>query len=323
MNRPRVFRRAAALGAGLLVATAAVLVSATPASAHHSIVRGSYACDKVNGQWVVSWTVRNSEQDIPATIKTVSAEPGGGSLTGITVGATVPAGGTLTGVQLVPATARWARLTVFAEWERDGKVIGEWKGKDATRKVWFKRDRCEKDTPPPVSPSASAPVSPSASPAAPASPSPAPTPSVSPAPESSVTPTPSASGEAPTPAEPSAEVISTCDELVFEFTNPTGGEDIELTLTPSTGAPVTVDLVAGTDETVEFPATEGLTVEVSDGTETVTVAYAEPADCGGSGGGLPVTGAATGAAIVAAAALLVAGLVMYLVSRRRQVRFTA
>jgi LPXTG-motif cell wall-anchored protein len=46
-------------------------------------------------------------------------------------------------------------------------------------------------------------------------------------------------------------------------------------------------------------------------------------DTGGSGGGLPVTGAAAGTLAGAAALLLIVGAVLFVMSRRRRVKFTA
>jgi LPXTG-motif cell wall-anchored protein len=46
-------------------------------------------------------------------------------------------------------------------------------------------------------------------------------------------------------------------------------------------------------------------------------------DTNGSGGGLPVTGAAAGTIAGAAALLLVVGAVLFVMSRRRKVKFTA
>jgi hypothetical protein len=215
-------RRALVLAAGAAVAMAAALSVGAPASAHHSTVTGTCA-QGTDGGWVVTWTVSNSEKDIPATLKTVRWKPEGTTLTTIQVGATVPAGGQLTGVQTVPAGQRWAQLTVSSEWVRNGKPVGEHNGKPKSGKVWFDKDKCA----PAPSPSASPSVSPSA--------------------------TPTATPPATSPATP----------------------------TPS-GTPAP-----------------------------------------GGGGGLPVTGTAVGGIVGAAAVLLAAGAVLFLVARRRRVRFTA
>jgi hypothetical protein len=204
LNRSRVIRRAFALAAGTAVATAAALAMASPASAHHSSVEGTYLCDEVTGEWVVTWTVGNSQPDLDATLKIVELEPAGTTLSEIVVGATVPAGGRLTDVQLVPADQTFAKLTVAAEWPNGRKDKQPVSGKVKFEGV------CEKPTTPP-------------------------------------TPTPTATPTAtPTP--------------------PPGGE---------------------------------------------------------GGGDLPVTGAAVGGIVGAAAVLLAIGLGLFLVARRRRVRFTA
>lgn len=95
------------------------------------------------------------------------------------------------------------------------------------------------------------------------------------------------------PGEPVGGYESTCDELIFMISNPEDGEPVTLTLTPSTGEPKTLTVAPGTTETAKFPASEGLTVTPSaDGLEDAEpIAWEKPADCGGEGGGLPVTGA--------------------------------
>jgi len=105
---------------------------------------------------------------------------------------------------------------------------------------------------------------------------------------------------------------------------------------PSTGNPVPVEVAGGGSATVEFPPTPGLSVDVQAGGQSI-VDPAEPIQISaeqvdaleceeeddGGGGGLPATG--TSALIVAAGALalLALGAGLYLIARRRRIRFTA
>jgi hypothetical protein len=145
VNRPRILHRFLALAAVTVVASASALAVASPASAHASKVKGSYDCDEATGNWVVTWTVGHTEEDIPATLIEVVLEPEGSTVTNIEEGATLEPGGVLTGVQVLPPEATGASLAVRAKWIRDGKEITDRNpGRDH---VTFK-DTCEKPTPP-------------------------------------------------------------------------------------------------------------------------------------------------------------------------------
>ncbi|MFI6760660.1 cell wall anchor protein [Micromonospora sp. NPDC050417] len=127
------------------------------------------------------------------------------------------------------------------------------------------------------------------------------------------------------PGEPVGGYESTCEELIFMISNPEDGEAVTLTLTPSTGEPKTLTVAPGTTETAKFPASEGLTVTPSaEGLDdTEAIAWEKPADCGGAGGGLPVTGAAAGGIAAGALVLLGIGVALFVVARRRRLTFTA
>ncbi|MFE9653494.1 cell wall anchor protein [Micromonospora sp. NPDC006431] len=134
------------------------------------------------------------------------------------------------------------------------------------------------------------------------------------------------------PGEPSGSYLSTCDELIFQIENPKDGEIVEVTLTPNKGEAQTLVVQPGETKTAKFKAVAGLTVTPkADGLDDSTpIAWEKPADCapGGGGGGedgptLPVTGAAAGAMAAGAVALLAVGAVLFVVARRRRVRFTA
>jgi LPXTG-motif cell wall-anchored protein len=126
-----------------------------------------------------------------------------------------------------------------------------------------------------------------------------------------------------------------CDSVTITITNPTD-EAATVTFVPSTGNAVPVEIAGGGSVTVEFPPTPGLSVDVLVGDESivdpdepieVSAEQVNALECDedddGGGGGLPATG--TSALIVAAGALalLALGAGLYLIARRRRIRFTA
>jgi hypothetical protein len=129
------------------------------------------------------------------------------------------------------------------------------------------------------------------------------------------------------PGEPAGSYQSTCDELIFEIDNPKDGEPVTATFTPNKGKAQTVTVAPGKTETVKFPASEGLTVTPSgEGMENQEpIAWEKPADCKSSGGGgsLPLTGPAAGGIAGGAAVLLAIGGGLFVMARRRRIRFTA
>ncbi|MCX4473949.1 cell wall anchor protein [Micromonospora sp. NBC_01655] len=145
--------------------------------------------------------------------------------------------------------------------------------------------------------------------------------------------TPKAPAECQEPevGEPETSYESTCDELVLLVQNPKNGVSLTSTFTPSTGKPQTVTIEPGTNKSVRFPAAKGLTVVVTGDLESAEpIKWTAPlngCDEGGTGGGeeggLPVTGAAAGGIAAGAVALLAAGAVLFVVARRRRIRFTS
>jgi hypothetical protein len=367
VNRPNLSLRRplAVLGAAFVGLAAAVAVAA-PASAHHPIVTGTAECDTATGDWKVTWTVANSETDLEGKITAVELTPAGTEIDGIAVDAVLPKSGdgVLTGKQTVPGDsgATEATLKVSGYWNRDGKDVRSDAGgsvhfqgtcaapsskpaatfvskcdgsvvvtlvnaEDATKDATFVVTgeggfTAEKTVAPGEDDTVTVPA----------------------ANAGKITVTekggqePVATGKwtepegCAKPGEPTGEVISTCDELVFVVANPEDGVSITITFTPNTGEPKTVTVEPGETETVAFPAQEGLTVTpTAEGLETETIAWEEPEDCdnGGGGGGddggpiLPVTGAAAGGMAAGAALLLAVGAGLFLVARRRRIRFTA
>lgn len=119
-------RRICAIAGAALAGTAAALVLASPASAHHPDVAGTARCDEATGDWVVNWKVGNSETDITARVTTATLTPRGTTVTNIAENATVPKHGTtLNGVQKVSGdtTATEATLYVKTEWIRGRQTI--------------------------------------------------------------------------------------------------------------------------------------------------------------------------------------------------------
>lgn len=134
------------------------------------------------------------------------------------------------------------------------------------------------------------------------------------------------------PGEPSGGYLSTCDELIFQIENPKDGKTVEITFTPNKGDAQTLVVKPGETKTAKFKAFEGLTVtpKAEGLDDSSPIAWKKPAKCApGAGGGkedgptLPLTGAATGGIVAGAIALLAAGAVLFVVARRRKVRFTA
>lgn len=135
-----------------------------------------------------------------------------------------------------------------------------------------------------------------------------------------------------TPGEPQAGYESSCDKLTFGFANPDDGKAFDVTLTPNKGAAQKRTVKPGETVIVEFKAFEGLVVTPSaEGLDDASpIAWKKPATCSPGGGGgkkdgptLPLTGAATGGIVAGAVALLAAGAVLFVLARRRKVRFTA
>lgn len=117
-------RRAAAIAASACIGAAGVLALASPASAHHPTVHGEAVCDTTTGEWVITWTVENSEDDLTGEIKQVSVTPEA-DLTTIVEGATLPKSGDgpLTEQVRVGGDVTEASLSVTVHWIRNGGLI--------------------------------------------------------------------------------------------------------------------------------------------------------------------------------------------------------
>jgi LPXTG-motif cell wall-anchored protein len=357
----RRLRRLAVLATGALLGLGGVLAIAAPASAHHPIVTGSAHCETSTGDWIVDWEVANSESDLTGKLTDVTLEPAGTTVTNIVVGATLPVSGDgpLKGVQRVAANETGAKLTVDAEWWRNGNHITSTKSgevtfagsceedhalptastdsacdgsvavtlanaKDATKSAKFtvegaKGFSVEKTVAPGEQVVVNVPA------------------------ESATDITISADGKVlkkdswkqPADCElPSVGVESTCDELIISLENPEGVRPLEATLTPKGGEAQKVTVAPGETKEVKFDATEGTVVTLTIGDESADIPWEKPDDCqspspspapgaGGGGPTLPTTGASIGTAVGIAAVLLAAGTGLFFFFRRRRIRFTA
>ncbi|MFY1700895.1 MULTISPECIES: cell wall anchor protein [Micromonospora] len=335
-------RRVVAVTAGALLGVAgAAAIAAAPASAHHPIIDGT-GCKLKDGSVQVTWTVRNSERQWDATV--VGAwSPAATELTGIVPGAVVPKSGQgeLVGQQTVPRNKK-LELSVRLEWDKGrSKVYSTRTG------VVRVTGKCQTPEPTPTStpteeptptPSETTPTE------EPTTPTPTPsetTPTEEPTPTPSETtptdepsestppasPTPSQPPVLPEPGEPTFELEQTCDQLTFGIDNPADGVEFTVTLTSEKGEVKTLDAVPGKKTSVSFDAYEGLKVTPSIGdVKDEVVVWEQPKDCeeeGGSGGGLPLTGAAAGGIATGAVLLLGAGAGLFVMARRRKLRFTA
>jgi LPXTG-motif cell wall-anchored protein len=128
-----------------------------------------------------------------------------------------------------------------------------------------------------------------------------------------------------------------CTALTITVDNP-ATEDATLTFVPDPGEAVVVEVAGGDSATVNFPPSEGLAVDVrfqgrsvadpADPIEVTPEALAA-SDCTedtaaeGGGGGLPATGTSTIIVVAGALVLLALGASLYLIARRRRIRFTA
>ncbi|MBQ1027116.1 cell wall anchor protein [Micromonospora sp. C95] len=124
MIRPKLsLRRPLAVLAAALIGLTGAAAVATPASAHHTTITGTVACDQLSGERVITWKVANSEKWKTATIKKVTAEPS----TPVQVlvpgnepvdleDVAIPGDSFVEAVQRVPGDTASAKLTVEARW---------------------------------------------------------------------------------------------------------------------------------------------------------------------------------------------------------------
>lgn len=349
-------RRTGTVTAGTVLGLLGLLATTTPALACAAKGSSTESCINADGSWTVQWKISNQER-IDATVKQVTVDKG--TLTGIKAGDVLSARGELRATHEVPSGAKQAELTLWLDWafEKSGRSkSGAFKPETFK---WSKPKHakdCTPSTTPPTTPPTSTPptttsptaTSPTATPPTATPPTTVPTtepttipPTTRPTTIPPTTAPPATTGAPSTGPTATAPPTQTpveepqyiydfdCDTFVVGLEVPASWpEDITVTFTPSTGAAQTVVAKRGDTTTVEFPASEGLSVKAAPkGYEdsVVTIDYEAPADCdnGGEGGGLPLTGSNTGLVAGAAGLLLAAGGALFLLARRRKVNFTA
>jgi LPXTG-motif cell wall-anchored protein len=285
VKSPRVTRRLVAGAAGLLVGATGALVLASPASAHHPIVDGSAVCDEQTGEWIITWTVENSETDLTGLLTAVTVSPDA-ALSVITEGATLPVqgDGPLQEEQRVPGDIAQASLEVTVEWVRPYRKIVKSGAKDLELGGECAAPPAEEE-PPAEEPT----------------------------------------GEWDFDCQdltisftnPSKEELTlTFVPSVGEPADVTvpGGESVGVEFPSSAG--LTVEILLG-----EEPVTLEEPVEITPAAWEAS--GCEDDEGSGEGGGLPETGAPTALIAGGALALLALGGGLFLVARRRRVTFTA
>ncbi|MEV6347294.1 hypothetical protein [Actinoplanes sp. NPDC051851] len=332
-------RRTGSVVAGTALGLVGVVSSAMPALACHVVVQpqggshGSTSCvNPVDGSWVVNWEIKSSES-YGGTVTRIDARPSEYTLsvTGLAVGDEIPANQSATVTQTLSGAASWAEINVSGTWQQGGnKQFGGSKG---DTKVSKPTKECDTGTPsgsPSPTPSETVSESPSATPSESTSATPSESVSTSATPSESVStsPTPSQTTTTPTDETPVTEPTfvydTTCDTLTVGVEVPSDwDESVTVTFAPSTGDTQTVTAAPGETKTVDFDASEGLTVTATpEGyeDEAATIAYEAPDGCDDE---LALTGAAAGSVAGGAAVLLIAGVGLFFMARRRKLRFTA
>jgi LPXTG-motif cell wall-anchored protein len=339
VNRSRLsLRRPLAVLGATFVGIAAALAVSAPASAHEAILSGDYKCLS-SGQWEVTWILASRNTDQTATLEAVAYEPANPDAEDIVEGATLKPGEKLTETVLLPGDAESAGLFVgatfanghkatadqFLEFEGDCKKEDEGEQKspsvafealcdgsvdvilhNPTREaVTFTVDGKEIEVPAESSDAVNVTVDDTG--------------------EIVVTwgEDGKVVGRAFEPACPTIAGTFSCEQLIVEMANPAGGRAFEITLEPEGGAKETIGVEAGESVTREYDATEGFSVRVTAFGVTDTFVWEQPEDCDEEAPILPVTGAAAGSMAAGAALLLAVGAGLFLVARRRRIRFTA
>jgi hypothetical protein len=336
--KSKLQRTAAVLG-GALLGLGGVAAIAAPASAHAPSASGSTDCIK-DSKWTVDWSVGN---DYDENAKLVSAEVWAKSGRG-------------NDWKKLPATALTGAVvdtgTVFkplSKWHADDQVHGTTVVADdkitavkiSVVLVWedgYSNDGKNGNGGPEVSRPVNKPEK-CTTPVPPGNPD---TPGNPPTDDSSTpsdTPSTPDKPELPNPIPPGSEepadftpiVAFDCDTMSVGMDNPANGITWTMKFKTSKGETRTTVVKPGEKKSEKFSATEGfsvrLTLEVTYEGKTysdfVDIDYVSPGDCSGGGGGLPVTGAAAGGIAGGAGVLLAVGAGLFVMSRRRKVRFSA
>ncbi|MFI7605552.1 cell wall anchor protein [Micromonospora sp. NPDC049366] len=128
---------------------------------------------------------------------------------------------------------------------------------------------------------------------------------------------------------PTVTTEADCKNFTLTASNPEGGLPVKVEFSYE-GKTETRTVAAGKSESVTFKAgkADKALVSLPELELEMEALYTPEGECGGGGGGgeepgLPVTGAAAGGIAAGALALLAIGAVLFVVARRRRVRFTA
>ena len=322
--------RTATVLAGALIGVTGAAVFAAPASAHHPELAGKTVC-LTDGGWKVDWTL-TPIAPIPGTITKVNGVPAS-TLTKIAAGTPVPVNTPITDTQAFTEDDASATLTVEVTWIPEPRKFDKLKNsdggyntepkpivKDVTATVPRPADCKQPTTPPTTTPPVTTP---------PATTPPATTPPVTTPPATTPPTTPPAT-PTPTPTFGEAQPIFdlTCDSMTIGLDNPADGVEIPLVLVPSTGEKTTLVIKPGEKKSKTFEAGEGFSVTIAlEGFEDEgeKIDWESPGDCDGEGAGgeLPLTGVAVGGIAGGAALLLAIGAGLFVMTRRRNVKFTA
>lgn len=131
MNRFRLsVRRLLSIVAATALGLIGVLVVASPASAHYTVITGDPSCDTTKGQWVVNWTIASKAHYSSTWVKFLFVNAKSGTGTAPTTSPSAPFDSTsfetntqknlpgpFTGTQtVVNGSAKWAHIEVRTKW---------------------------------------------------------------------------------------------------------------------------------------------------------------------------------------------------------------
>jgi LPXTG-motif cell wall-anchored protein len=333
---PRTLRRPIAVAGAALVGLAAALAISTPASAHTVAVTGEPEC--VSGHWVVTWTATSSNTDLTGTFDKADYNPANPDAEHIKVGAQLPAGGQLTETQVVTGSETFASLSVHMTWpnthESADKATVQFEGTCKAEGGEQKHpsasftSNCDGSVDVLLSNPTDNPVSFTVNDSQPVEVAAGGTKTVNVTGDAAkhIVVTWEKTGKAEggfTQPDGCATVTAefTCDRLILLVENPEGQQPLDVAFTTSRGDSGTLEVAAGSKASRAFDATEGFTVAVKAPAAAVdeTFAWEKPDNCGST---LPKTGAGTTAIAGGAGGLLAVGAGLFLVARRRRIRFT-
>jgi hypothetical protein len=320
-------RRTTSVVAGLLLGMAGVAALAAPASAHSPDIQANKPCLEADGHWTVLWKIGNDYPadatvgEISATAKTEGSDATtpvqvhGPAVEPDAVAKANTAGNwkdslaATTGITDAKVTS--VTLKVILVWP-DG-YTNDGQGDHRTPETLTVDTPTAKCTPAGGTPSSSS---------------------------ASATPTPTNTKPGlPIPTPPTGEpnvftplLEEDCSTITIGADNPADGITWKFVFKTSKGEERSFTLKPGEKKSEKFSATEGFSVKVTISvtvqgqtfSDFTTIDYQKPDNCtGGEGGGLPVTGAAAGGIAGTAAAVLALGAVLFVLARRRKVKFTA